>query len=145
MNYAGLKRYQQTAAMGLSNTQCVALLLEKVADHVSTMIEAMDNNNIETRVQECNRALLILRGLEQAVSTHDHQTNTAATFDLKRYYIIFQNLILKSSLKNDRIQAHSIEKNLRSMAAFWRSIDTHSTNEINVMPQGTTTSFCHSV
>jgi flagellin-specific chaperone FliS len=116
--------YKKTASSALTMAQSIAVALEKAADHATNMVSAIQNNDVEQRVEESNKASIILNCLKDCiVRVNEEQAATANMFE--SYFTTFNSLILKASMREDLKSAQSIAHNLRDMAKFWSNLDQH--------------------
>jgi len=119
--YQAYKQTQTTSMTEEEPAIITAKLLEKAAQHLEKAAIAIDENRIEDRVNESNRAIVILTGLQGSLERETEAMAKNADV-LDTFFQTMAGLITRMNATNDTNTALSIAKNLHVMAGSWRNL-----------------------
>lgn len=125
MKKIGVQVYQENRLRGLNLNEAVAQCLEIAGECMQRSVHHMHHKDIMSRAKESEKCITILGGLLEAISAED---DSEAIQNLKDYYKVMIDLVVKMNIKNDYILAQSLHDNFKKIAGSWRALKS---------PQGT--------
>lgn len=114
--------YAQNNISGASKGDQVASLLNRAAQHVTSMKQYIENQEYESSYESLEKSVDIMMGLIGWLDTDSAEAKPMVGI-LENYYAMIIDLTTKASIKNDTKLCDAAIKSLREMAIGWREIE----------------------